>query len=184
MPTCLACSIGLQPGSRFCPRCGSALLAFNPNGPLPRFSPPLHPSARLEGIGGWLIFMAVSLAVTPLFVARKIVHTDLAVFHGGGIIGASVVGSFFVLKDFVTLAALLLMNWLFYTRKQAFPRAMIGYFIWVIGTHLLEALMSVSLHISLHSSAWVRLFWSPIFSAAIWVPYLLISRRVKATFVG
>ena len=175
MPVCPACAFDPHPGSRFCGRCGAAIAPM----PAPAVQG-LGQYAHLRGIGGWLFLLAFSLAVSPIVVAGDAVRTLPTLSNKDGLFAIGILALYF-LRNVVTFAALLLLNWLFYNRKRVFPRAMIGYFVWIVGTRLLEALFLFGAPEG--RRAIPRLLILPIVSALIWVPYLLVSRRVKGTFI-
>jgi hypothetical protein len=177
---CSSCAFALPPGARFCSRCGSENTLPAPTAPLRYQGVPLRDP--LEGISGWLILIAISLVFTPFTIVRNAISIDLpALSHGT--LGGSLGGLLFLVKDVAILSALILLNWLFYTKNRLFPKLMIAFHLGLLGIHVLE---HVALAASLPQSA-VRSLSRPVFgsllSCAIWIPYLLISRRVKATFV-
>ncbi len=174
MLNCPACALQLSSPSRFCPRCGAAF-------PPPPIPTSFNHDTHLEGIGGWLLLLAFSLAITPIILSGNAVRS-LHTFSGtDGLVGLGV-GAIYLLRNVVTFLGLLLLNWLFYTRKKVFPRAMLAYYVWIIGTRLLEALFLSGAPEG--RSALPRLLVLPIINALIWIPYLLVSRRVKVTFVN
>src|SRR5271163_3230315 len=104
MPICQSCVSDVQPGSRFCGRCGSAL----PQVIAPQIAtyPAMMARPDLEGISGWLIFLAVALVIAPIIATRTILRTDLPLVFGK----APVIGSIILLKNLISLAALIVMN--------------------------------------------------------------------------
>ncbi len=176
-PTCPACALTLQTASRFCPRCGSALPASA------HFPPAVARDAHLQGIGGWLIVVAINLGMTTLYLARNIMHTDLdflAPRRPGSIM---LVGVFLLCKDVLTLAMLVWLNWLFYNSKRIFPRARIAYYIWMIVANLMAMVLVGVTQVHTRGALVHIRFVIALAFAAIWVPYFLVSRRVKATFI-
>lgn len=180
MPSCPNCELGNHPAARFCSRCGAAMVAPTPL-PAANF-PPLNPYVPLEGISGWLIVIAVSLALTPFFAMRNAILVDLPVLKHGTT-GYFLVGLLFILKDAVILSALVLLNWLFYTKRLVFPKLMIMFHLGLLGIHVLEHIAKAALSPDLAVPYLSRPVLSSLVSCLIWIPYLLISRRVKATFV-
>jgi len=144
--------------------------------------PPLNPYDPLEGISGWLIVIAISLALTPFFVLRNATLVDLPVLTHRTT-GYFLVGLLFILKDAVILSALVLLNWLFYTKRLVFPKLMIVFHLGLLGIHVLEHIAKAALSPELGVPYLSKPVFSSLVSCVIWIPYLLISRRVKATFV-
>jgi hypothetical protein len=147
----------------------------------PRIAP-FNPNDRMEGISGWLILIAISLVLTPFFALRNAILIDLPILKHGTL-GGSLVGLLFLLKDAAVLSALILLNWLFYTERRAFPKSVIAFHLGLLGVHVLEHVA----HAALSPQLAVPYLSGPVFgsllSCVIWIPYLLISRRVRATFV-
>jgi len=184
MLVCPACFLEFRTAVRFCSRCGAALVV-RPQAPsLSKVYPiPFVASPHLEGISGWLLLVAISLAITPYYVVRNAVRIDVPLLIDHGTLGAALVGSLFLLKNAVTLSFLTVLNWLFYRKKSVFPVAMIAFHVYVLIVHILEHIAHAAL--SPHSAS--PLISAPVLfsliSCVLWIPYLLLSRRVKATFV-
>lgn len=179
MPSCPACSFGNHPAARFCSRCGAAIGA-PPHLPAANFAPP-NPYVHLEGIAGWLIVMAISLCLTPLFVLRNAILTDLPILKHATL-GASLVGLVFLFKNAVVFLSLILLNWLFYAKRRAFPKSMIAFELGLLGVHILEHIAKAALSPGLAVPYLSGPVFGSLLSCLIWIPYLLNSRRVKATF--
>ena len=177
---CSNCTFGLPPGARFCSRCGSVIIAPAPSAASPY--PGTQVRDPLEGIAGWLILVAIGLILTPLFVVRNVVSTVLPLL-AHGTLGGSLVGLLFLVKDAGILSATILLNWLFYSKKRSFPSLMVSFHLGLLVLHILEHVA----HAALSPQSAVPFLSRPVLgsllSCAIWIPYLLLSRRVKATFV-
>ncbi len=90
---------------------------------------------------------------------------------------------FEIATNVALIVGLLCLSFLFYTKKNIFPKCMIVYLVaqhCLLVLDYLVASMAVS---SLMGSEGVLEFMRPFITAVIWIPYLLNSRRVKATFV-
>jgi hypothetical protein len=141
---------------------------------------------KFKPIGGWLFVVAGGLLIWPIMVLRDLV-SDLAILYGdrfqpalsahpglGGLVMLEAV------TNSVLLAALVLLNVLFYQRKRAYPNAMMAYFVvqfvWMFADHLMAR------HFHMNSD-WVAVLRKFIV-VLIWIPYLAQSRRVQATFVN
>jgi hypothetical protein len=99
MPFCPSCSLEFQPHSIFCIKCGASLAV-----PPPVYPSPLNPYWHLEGISGWLLFVAFSLLLTPFYILRNVARVDLPIFHHGTSV-APLIGTLFLFRDILTLAS-------------------------------------------------------------------------------
>lgn len=147
---------------------------------------PTTAQPNLRGIGGWLILVAIGLGLEPLglllsvggalLVLMSPVSRDLIAAHPG-------VARLLLLSvaiDSVFIVALIVLNMLFYAKKKSFPR-------WAIGFLVANFVLDLAVHQMLvqymptfpSTDAFLSLF-----SAAIWIPYFLLSQRVKQTFVN
>jgi hypothetical protein len=139
----------------------------------------------LEGIGGWLILVAIGLATSPLrsihgiystlhvlygsqFQHTLSIHPGLAVL----ILYEAVTNSFFFI-------ALIALNYLFYRRKRVFPGLMITFLALNATLLLIDHVVAIQFH----PGASVFNVMGAVVGAAIWIPYYIQSERVKATFV-
>jgi hypothetical protein len=139
----------------------------------------------LSGIGGWLVLVAISLAIAPLRSIHGI-YVTLHVLYGSqfqhllslrpGLAGLI---TYEVACNSIFLISLIALNYLFYLRKKSFPGMMIAFFVLQAALTLIDHI--VTIHFYPHHSAVVLI--GNILAAAIWIPYYLSSERVKATFV-
>jgi hypothetical protein len=140
----------------------------------------------LIGIGGWLILPAIGLAISP-FLFFHGVYSDLHLLTGAAYKTsfASRPGLFDLvifesINNSVLLLATIGLNVLFYGKKKAFPLFMMLYLGGQFLLGFTDQLMA--LQFNPHSS-WTQVVRGFI-GAAIWIPYLLQSRRVEVTFVN
>lgn len=140
----------------------------------------------LQGIGGWLILVALGLGLEPLSMLGGIGASSLLLVgptsqsflaaHPG--IGGQLVIEAVI--DVCLFAVLLVLNYLFYGKKKIFPMWMICY---LVGSFLLHFLDEQMMMRYTRSFSTMGVFTSFV-SAAIWIPYFVRSERVKQTFVN
>jgi hypothetical protein len=140
-------------------------------------------------IGGWLILLAIGICISPLRLLVDL-FKDPEIISGAGWM------SFLALKNYplfafvffshifnvVKLFFLALLLVLFFQRRSSFPRLMtimlaMQFLMVAIDTMAGRALADDSSSISLKD-----MIQSTV-AAAIWIPYLNMSQRVKDTFV-
>jgi hypothetical protein len=140
---------------------------------------------NLQGIGGWLILLAAELALSPVGTVG-LLATDAALVLSGHLAGplpsrGILTGLLFLdaIADVAILAGLIVVNVLFYGKKKNFPRWMIGFLVgrFILAAAVHQVMLS---YIAFNNSL---LAFDSLVSAVVWIPYLLLSQRVKQTFV-
>jgi hypothetical protein len=145
---------------------------------------------HLEGLDGWLIVVGLGLLTSPLFLAHTIITANLpfltepshrAALSGDWALAALVTCQ--IAANIVFLIGLLLLNYLFFTRKRTFPLCMILYRVLRTGELLILLVAFRAASSSPEFAGSGAKFFIALLGTLIWVPYFLFSRRVKATFV-
>lgn len=156
---------------------------------------PQQRNAGPEGIGGWLILMTIGLVVTVLSNLLIVATTTRMLGNGnwaefttpGAAYYHPLMGPLLMFElignSAFALSALVMLVLLF-TKSRWFPRGMIAMYVasvLFLGADLFIGMQvpAVAQEIGASVTALVR----AIFAAAIWIPYLLVSKRVRNTFV-
>jgi len=157
--------------------------------------PPLLEDAHLNGLNGWLILVGIGLVISPfrtwnsmiasldsfsLWRWHALTQTGAATYHPGWkpLLILELLGTITILV--VNLAVIML----FFKKRRLFPRWCIAYWSFLalfgivdsICVHCLNPTPAVSREIA-------RSFMQLIIFGCIWIPYMCLSRRVKATFM-
>jgi len=154
-------------------------------------------TSALAGLRGWLAFLSIGLWLRPLWVLTNVAPSLVAVFTNGSwetltnptspqyhplwkpTLGLEVVSNCVIVVGGLALLVL------FYQRSPRFPRWFIGLAVFVPLFVLADAWLYT--RISPNEPFWdpstIRAFSSSLVGGLIWVPYILMSKRVKATFV-
>lgn len=161
---CKNCGAKLGGDAKFCGSCGKAVVQDTSTPQevavpkeLSKVQNPFPHGGRIEG---WLTLIGLGLLVAGI-------EFLVALFSGQGS-AADVI-------NIILLASIIYVSYLFFKKDRRFPRYFIIY---------LCALVVLSIFAGMgtnwqDSSTWV----DPILAAIIWIPYTLVSKRVKATFV-
>ena len=139
-----------------------------------------------QGIGGWLLVVSLGVVLGPVGMGLSCFGIFGQLHRSYARVGHLVplqwaIGAVYV---FGVLLALYQVGVAiaFFGRKRVAPRLLIGslagYVVFCLVRLLVEADMADSL-----VSRNVELLIRSLAPAAIWIPYLLVSKRVKATFV-
>ena len=150
-----------------------------------------------EGLGGWLILPLIGLVISPIRIGLLIATTFLPAFADGSweylthrdsegyhplwgplLVAEMVFNAFFVMYSLFLLV-------LFFMKHAWFPRAVIIYYlsnlVFIAGDAAVIGLVP-GLGLELDGEVTQEIVRALI-GIAIWVPYFLVSRRVKNTFV-
>lgn len=152
----------------------------------------------LQGISGWLILVALGLIITPIRIIFLIITTYSEIFSNDAWSVLTTPGSDvyhplwggFIITELVFNIGLLLASfyllYLFFTKKSLFPKWYIGILIFNILFVVVDilAFKIIVPHEPAFDSDAVRDFIRAIVAAFIWIPYMLMSQRVKNTFIN
>ncbi|HTJ79987.1 MAG TPA: DUF3857 domain-containing protein [Rariglobus sp.] len=159
--------------------------------------PPPLDSENFDGIGGWLVLLAIAVVLRPIFllVGAKDTFAMMGNLQNWTALtdsdSVSYNGGFAVLAWVETFAEGFLIAWSlvvigqFFRRKASLPWSLIVMLVitllWTIGDHYAVAQVFPSTSVKSQTKI-VGAVFGQVFYMALWVPYLLVSRRVKMTF--
>ena len=155
-------------------------------------------AAGPQGIGGWLIFIAIGVVIGPISIAATILPTifDLAALDNWNLLTNPNSKSYFpyfaeivigeMVANSILFIASLALAVLFFRKHRWFVPAYITYvvasFVILLADIYILAVLVPDLPVWDEES--VRGIFRSVFTLCVWVPYLLLSRRVKNTFVN
>lgn len=213
-PRCTQCASELDPGVTVCWYCGAenvmppaefVAIPIEPFFPAPAqvsdgpaeivvpFGAALLDDDRyLDGIGGGLLLVAIGLVVAPFAVLATIAGAFWPLFTSSGALEALQTQPTLyalVLSDLAANVVLLLVvlgvNYLFFKRKKSFPAITILFLILQLIFATFDLIVIYALAPSPEPSALsVSVLVRCLIGAFVYVPYLLVSRRAKVTFVN
>lgn len=155
------------------------------------FSSPLLEFRRdLEGLSGWLVLVGIGLVISPLMILSNTVTHNLPVLtnprlHAYLETHPALEGLiiFEIATNLIFIAVLVALNILFFRKKRSFPTYMIFYLCLHLIVDVGDAVAAHAVMPSVAVSAPLQAITRSFLAALIWVPYFLVSRRVKVTFV-
>lgn len=205
---CQGCGASLMPTLRMCPTCGSKNLEANP----PHPAPPSATTAKQtsynsstltatanqpKGLGGWLIlvgggliFGLIKLIVTLIAIYKPLMN-DFELKELSDINSPAYIPNFSLLlyaealvNTFIILLSVYLI-YLYFKKKNTFPKYYIFITLFVIITIPIDAYLTsiVFPEEDMFDKDTVKSFFQSLFSGAIWIPYMVKSKRVKNTFI-
>ncbi|MCF6138864.1 DUF2569 domain-containing protein [Pseudalkalibacillus berkeleyi] len=161
--------------------------------------------SKHEGIGGWLILMAVGLMMVPLIRLYSLYQSYWTVYHtpawssltesGNPLYHAWFQPTFWlnIAVDIGFIGLSVAALWLLFTKHSLFPKFMIYYLVGLTVFAIIDGLITNwifgSLPLTAETLDYVknqsyRQQAGSLLLCLIWIPYLLRSQRVKTTFVN
>lgn len=127
---------------------------------------------KRERIGGWLCLPAIGLVLSVLFMFITLgIHVTQFFLHGDIHLLL-----FFFLFDFGMLSLTLYASYLFFRKRRNAPGVMIV-------LYALAPIVAVFLFLVSQNPQLLLNGLCSLVGAAIWIPYFLVSKRVKRTFI-
>jgi len=150
-----------------------------------------------EGLGGWLILVGIGLIISPIRIAA-IEFTILGLFFDGTWSAISnstsefynpMLAAIIPLEFVLNLAfvfGFIFLIYLFFTKSDIFPRWFITIYAANLAFIFLDAVV-VKVAVPdqpLLDPETTKEFARSLVACAVWIPYMLKSKRVEATFVN
>ena len=152
----------------------------------------------LAGLRGWLIIVGLGLIISPLRVIVQLFPIYAKIFSDGtwGILttpGSNAYNPLWapiLLGEVAVNLGLILTSifvaFLYFTKKRIFPKWYSGFLVFTLAFMLLDAiaLTFVLPGQPIFDSETSVEFGRTFIVTLIWVPYMFVSKRVKATFIN
>ena len=175
-----------QPDARLpdkCPLCGAGKMALRELADIDQATEQTkagEPATdqRLAGIGGWLILPAIGLVIGPII-------TIIALLLRGGVVVAD--GVLYALALPVEMALLFFLIYAatrFFGKRKDAPSILIALMIARLVVIVVFLVAESTFGAEEVAKEGLTSLIFDIIGAAIWIPYFMVSKRVKATFVN
>ena len=152
---------------------------------------------NLEGLGGWLALVGLGIIISPLRIIGQLFPTYSEMFSNGSWAALTTPGTEAynplwtpILLGEMAINGGLVLVWgfiafLFFSKKRVFPKWYIGILLFTLAFILVDALAikAVLPNEPVFDAETAKELGRSLFVTLIWVPYMLVSKRVKATFV-
>ncbi|MCB5185550.1 DUF2569 domain-containing protein [Methylobacillus gramineus] len=152
---------------------------------------------KLEGLGGWLILVGIGIIASPLRLLSQIIPIYSDMFSKGywdllTTPGSSAYHALWApilsLEIFINVALVITWIWvaiLFFRKKRQFPTWYISTLIFTLAFIVLDAIAikMVLPEETMFDAETTKEVLRSLVAVVIWVPYMLRSKRVHATFV-
>lgn len=153
---------------------------------------------KITGLGGWLILVAIGLILSPFWIVSTLLTIHLPIFTDGTFAlvtstsseyftpGFSLLMSYEVLGNLILFFFIFYLLYLFFSKSKSFPLffiySRVGYLVFILLDIIFAKVVFPSETVFDPTTA--RELFQAIFGAAIWIPYMLRSKRVKNTFIS
>jgi hypothetical protein len=152
----------------------------------------------LNGLGGWLILIGIGIVFGPLQMLMEFIPLYSEMFTNGSYEVLTTPGSIaynpfwapvVITELLVNILILLTAVYIavkFFTKKSNFPKWYIGLAVFTLVFLVIDAfaIKLVLPNAAVFDPDTVKEIFLQVFRVLVWVPYMLKSKRVKATFVN
>ncbi len=143
-----------------------------------------------EGIGGWLIFVVIALIVTPIRLGISLNNEFLPLFNSMSLFEAypnlqAMIYVEAIINVIFGVSAIILLI-LMTNKDRRFPKLMIIFYVSNLIFVLADAIYVSQIQVLeqfMESGDSAKEIIRAIVGTSIWVPYMLVSTRVKQTFI-
>jgi hypothetical protein len=152
---------------------------------------------NLEGLGGWLVLVAIGIVLSPLQIII-LLSGSMDMFSNGtwdvlttpgteaynSLWGPMIIAEMSI--NIGLIIAWIYIAFLFFGKKMAFPKWYISILLFTLVFIFIDALAVSSLipNEPIFDADTGKEFIRSLFVVMVWVPYMMISKRVKTTFVN
>jgi len=156
----------------------------------------MNENSHLNGLGGWLILIGLGLVISPFRLVATTVPVFKTIFEDGIWTALTTLGSeaYHVLwgpiligeivLNIIMLLVSIYLIYLFFSKHHYFPNLYIAFLLLPLFITLIDV-FAISLIVpeqSVFTSETNIDLLKLIGQCLIWIPYMLVSKRVKATF--
>ncbi|GAB1437850.1 hypothetical protein MASR2M36_05910 [Providencia sp.] len=156
--------------------------------------PPPKPIPELKGIAGWLILPMLGIVLSLIILPFSIYGQNVQVLEYWDELTNPLSNSFIplfkeliyfeLLGNVILYAILLFLCYVFFTKKKLTIRVYIFFQLFSLVLTTSDIILaSVLLDLDVDASD-IRDIFRALIGCAVWIPYFLVSRRVKNTFVN
>ncbi|MFG0256581.1 MAG: DUF2569 domain-containing protein [Phycisphaerales bacterium JB043] len=133
-------------------------------------------------IGGWLILPAIGMILGPVLGLISLIAA-LALFDRVQRAGLGGLFAFEIVVDVLVLSYAIVVAVMFYRKKRVVPVLIVV----MLGANIVIAGVLMGIELGMDAERFAlqsaRQLVGGVIAGAIWIPYFLVSKRVKATFV-
>ncbi|AKE53166.1 DUF2569 domain-containing protein [Kangiella geojedonensis] len=155
-------------------------------------------SNHLKGLGGWLILVGIGITISPFITSYQLYSLYIPIFQDGSFDMLTNPAYTMYIPNFETLiyieiainciiiVASFYLMYLFYSKNRLFPKLYIALAAFYPVFLLADAwaVNFVMPDVPIFDEETIKQVSRSVIGAVIWIPYMLMSERVKLTFVN
>lgn len=152
---------------------------------------------ELKGLGGWLILVGIGVVIGPIRLIATLILTYKPVFEDGTwdaltTVGSDVYTPYFgsllvgeIAFNTIIVAASIFLIYLFFSKHYLFPKLYIGIVVASLVFIPLDAWIVTKMFHgeSMFDPDTTKESMRLLITCVVWIPYMLVSKRVRVTFV-
>lgn len=153
-------------------------------------------NSELKGLSGWLLLVAIGVVINPIRLLVTVVPAYKQIFEDGiwealTTVGSEVYNPYFssllvveIVYNIIILAASIYLVYLFFSKHYLFPKLFIGIVVASLIFIPLDAWLVTQVFPgeSMFDPETTNEFMRSLITGVIWIPYMLVSKRVRVTF--
>jgi hypothetical protein len=151
----------------------------------------------LKGLGGWLILVGIGVVLSPFRLLYTLIPVYQPIFEDGTwealtTESSEVYNPYFstllfgeITFNVLMISACIYLIYLFFSKHYFFPKLYIAILVASLVFIPLDAWLATTIFpdVPAFDAETIKEFARSLIAGAIWIPYMLISERVKLTFV-
>lgn len=151
---------------------------------------------KLEGLSGWLILVGIGIILSPLRIIFAVFPTYYELFSDGSLDFLTTPGTELysplwapilygeIIVNIMLVALWIFVGCLFFLKKRIFKKYYIGLLVFTLIFIVVDALAfkAVIPDEPIFDPQTTKEVFRSMVVCCIWIPYILVSKRVKATF--
>lgn len=189
MKTCKKCTLEFSDNAKFCASCGGALdMGGKKKIPTPTKT---KDKKEIKGLEGWLYFVALGLLLTPFLVLSDLLSTDWQEISEY----IESIKNLIYFEQFFTILLgvfAIYLIYLFAKMKKIFPKLYIIFLLLNLAYVFIDFIAIETVFGGFKNTPEIsEVFYESgkslgrgLLSCLIWIPYMIVSKRVKNTFVN
>ena len=149
--------------------------------------------SKISGLGGWLILFGFIVIIQPLIFLNSLIRDFLPVFNDGTMEilfnNLPELGYFIYFEIFVIFATMIVSFfniYLFFAKKKLFPKLIIIILLFTLFWIIIDAYIVavITPNTDFFDEESIIAIITSTMKCVIWVPYVMVSKRVKNTFIN